>query len=426
MRICLVTSGRPFEIFYGGEEKFTLSLARWLNGRGISVSIVAREGTRVRADDDYSNRADGAPSGVPLLIRVPYAIYSIAMIFISFTFVLKILELNRRKRISLIHAQDTGYAGVAALLAHWIIGVPVIISSHGLRYTSMQRIVHGASKVILPLQWWLDVLTIKYVNLVLSLGPYVRAALLHVREKGMLTIPSAVNTRDYLTTSTARMGIRESLGIKPNQTVFGYVGRFSPEKNPMVLMEAFCNLATSRKEIQLLLVGTGPLEKQLKQYCEEKGLKDRIRFTGARRDVTTLLQAMDVFVIPSFTEGSPLSLLEAMASAKAVIASDIPSIRDILNSPDLALFFDPRDNSELQGALDKLSKDDELRQRLGRKAREKVREYDEDIIYERIRQSYADAARKVSSIQIPNKIIQGRVADDQLDNSVVMMEDVKR
>lgn len=388
IRVCLVTSGRPFEIYYGGEEKFTLSFAKWLRKHDVESVLVARKGLGVQVASDVPNGTESAKRATPLLVQVPYTIFSIAMIFMSLSMMYKILRLNKKCRISIIHAQDTGYAGIAALLAHWILKVPAVISSHGVRYRTLDHIISGRSRIVLPFQWWLDVLSVRHANFVLALSPSVKNVLFRVRKKEMLAIPSAISIAQHATDLRARNESRNELGIKDEEVVFGFVGRLSPEKNPKVLIDAFKNFSRSRSGTRLLVVGTGPLEQELKMTCHEDKLVDRVTFTGARRDVPRLLQAIDIFVIPSHTEGSPLSLLEAMASAKAIIASDIPSIRDMLGRNECALLFNPTDRSGLERAMEVLSIDRDLRERLGHNAREKAKEYDENVIYERIRESY--------------------------------------
>lgn len=74
----------------------------------------------------------------------------------------------------------------------------------------------------------------------------------------------------------------------------------------------------------------GPLRVELARFSVDLGIQDRVIFSGFRDDIDRILNAIDVFVLPSYSEGLPASLLEAMASRKAIIISDIPVIRDVV------------------------------------------------------------------------------------------------
>ncbi len=126
-----------------------------------------------------------------------------------------------------------------------------------------------------------------------------------------------------------RTGIREEFGLQ-NKLVVGHVGRFSPQKNHRYLLEVFREIHRCREDAVLLLVGTGKLETQLREYIAELGLEDCVIFAGLRFDIPALLSAMDVFVFPSFHEGMPNTVIEAQATGlPCVIADTITREADI-------------------------------------------------------------------------------------------------
>lgn len=123
--------------------------------------------------------------------------------------------------------------------------------------------------------------------------------------------------------------------------VFATVGRLAAKKNQSLLLKAFSEVSKIRDDARLMIMGTGPLENSLKALVEELGIEDRIWFTGHRDDVPSLLSLIDVFVFPSFREGLPLSLLEAMALSKPCIASDIPCNREVIQSDSIGRLASP-------------------------------------------------------------------------------------
>jgi glycosyltransferase involved in cell wall biosynthesis len=108
------------------------------------------------------------------------------------------------------------------------------------------------------------------------------------------------------------------LGLK-NKFVIGNVGRFTPQKNHKFLIDI---LKEFNDDTFLMLVGVGELMEDVKSYAKNVGVADRVLFLGERNDVALLLQAMDVFAMPSLYEGLPVSCVEAQASGLPVLLSD--------------------------------------------------------------------------------------------------------
>lgn len=142
---------------------------------------------------------------------------------------------------------------------------------------------------------------------------------------------NAIDAQTYSFCLEKREKIRKEFGIEKNSMVIGHVGRFSPVKNHDYLIDVF-NMICKKKDAILLLVGDGELRSQMEQKVKQLNLKNRVIFTGIRSDVTDLLQAMDVFVFPSYYEGLPVTLIEAQASGLPCIISDkIPEECKITN-----------------------------------------------------------------------------------------------
>lgn len=116
--------------------------------------------------------------------------------------------------------------------------------------------------------------------------------------------------------------VRDELGLE-NRFVFGTVGRFNLQKNPLGIVDIFYQVQLKRPESVLLWVGDGPMRKDAEQKLIELGILDKVRFLGVRSDVPRLLQAMDAFVFPSFYEGLGVALVEAQAAGVECFCSDV-------------------------------------------------------------------------------------------------------
>ena len=107
-----------------------------------------------------------------------------------------------------------------------------------------------------------------------------------------------------------------------NEFLVGHVGRFDPPKNHDILIKIFAELKKIEPTAKLMLVGGGDRETEIIQKIERLGISKDVILTGVRSDVNELMQAMDVFVLPSLYEGFPVTMMEAQASGLPCIVSD--------------------------------------------------------------------------------------------------------
>ena len=152
-----------------------------------------------------------------------------------------------------------------------------------------------------------------------------------------------------------------------------YAGRLVAEKGLNVLLKAWEMVVRSRPDAHLLIVGDGDQRTHLEELCEIRGIQHRVRFTGVVPDTLQYLQASDVYVQPSFTEGMPISVLEAMACGLPVIATAVGGVTDLLwDMAQNGIVIPPHDPDCLSDALLELLSNHELRARLGNQARQDV------------------------------------------------------
>ena len=158
-------------------------------------------------------------------------------------------------------------------------------------------------------------------------------------------------------------------------------------KNIGGLLNAYLKSCYTENSIILAVVGTGILENKLKLITKKELFTDRVRFCGVRNDVEKVLSGSDIVVLPSFQEGMPTVLLEAMACSRAIICSNIDGNQAILASED-CVFIDPNNPRELEIAIKELAKDPRRRIRLGNNANIKVQQYDQEKIFTKLLKYY--------------------------------------
>jgi glycosyltransferase involved in cell wall biosynthesis len=183
---------------------------------------------------------------------------------------------------------------------------------------------------------------------------------------------------------------RAALGLPPEALVIGTIGRLNEQKGHRYLIEAAPSVFESCKSARLLIVGDGDLHEPLRGQAQALGLGDRVVFTGHRSDVREMLGAIDVVCLPSLYEGTPLALFEAMAAARAVVASEVDGCAEVLVDGVTGILVPPRDPGALSRALIRVLAEPPLRARLGGAARLASREYDIDRTVQRIEDLYAE------------------------------------
>lgn len=133
---------------------------------------------------------------------------------------------------------------------------------------------------------------------------------------------NAIEAERFIYNCAIREKYRQEFGLD-RAFVVGHVGRFSHQKNHQFLLDVFQQVCKRVSNPRLLLIGTGPLEQEIQKKARQLKIHDKVIFAGQRGDVPNMLQAMDVFCLPSKFEGLPLVLVEAQASGLQCIASDL-------------------------------------------------------------------------------------------------------
>jgi glycosyltransferase involved in cell wall biosynthesis len=165
--------------------------------------------------------------------------------------------------------------------------------------------------------------------------------------------------------------VREEIGFSPQTMVIGIVARLVEQKGHSFLIEAFSHIYQADRNVRLLIVGDGELMPFLQQLVRKKDLDGVITFAGFRHDRAEVLTAIDIFVHPSLWEGFGLSILEAMAMGKPIIATNVSAIPELLEDGISGLLVPPKEQGELAGAIEKLLSDRSLRESLGQNAQKR-------------------------------------------------------
>jgi glycosyltransferase involved in cell wall biosynthesis len=382
LAICII--GSPASGDFRGPQNFVVQFSKWLNHRSIEGIVIygsLRKLVKVININDISTMiSEGEKS--TLIKHFPRIMRSLLFSFLSF---LKIIHLNKKRQFSIIHAQDANYGAMAAIAASKLIHVPVVLQIHGINMGVIHLLIQPK---------WLARLYRAYYRLLQKESMKRSDCVICVSEDNKrnlptgkeIVIPMGVDTRSFQVTQDSA-DVHKELRIPEHAFTLGYVGALSAGKGLHLLLKSFYyTLQEMPKETStyLLIVGDGAEKNDIEDLADKLGIRQHLRLTGFRTDVARLLTVIGIFVFPSESEGSPIAILEAMAAGKAIIASDIPAIREIVRHGEEAILLDRYDVEELKRAILLLYNNSDLKAKLGERARERAKSYDIERVYGKI------------------------------------------
>lgn len=160
-----------------------------------------------------------------------------------------------------------------------------------------------------------------------------------------------------------------------NKLVLLSVGELNNNKNHMLVLEAISNL-TNKKSIEYWICGTGENRDKYSEFIKKNDLEEIVKLLGYRTDISEILEKSDVFIFPSFREGLSVSVIEAMAKGKPVLASEIRGNKDLIDSNKGGILFSPNDSAQLIEILNNITISKEKLIDFGNYNRQKAKKYD--------------------------------------------------
>jgi glycosyltransferase involved in cell wall biosynthesis len=334
----------------GGIGQYILSLTRALKNQGIEC-IVASSGGDFEAElksHGIVHRYLDIKTKSFLSPKVLRAVSGLS-------------GLIKKEKIDLIHAHTRVSQAAANFTSHRT-GIPYVSTCHGYFKTRLSRRLFDT--------WGARVIAISgavKTHLEKDFG---------INEKRIELIYNGVDidrfSLNYSAKETANAKI--ALGLRESP-VIGTMGRLSPVKGQRYLIEAMRYVISKHKEAQCLVIGSGREENMLKNLAKKAGLEDSIKFAGAAyADIPLYLSCIDIFILPSITEGFGLVLLEAMSAGKPCIGSDTGGINEIIKDGISGLLVPVGDAEAIGGAISRLLDDKILSYEMGRNGKEIVKE----------------------------------------------------
>jgi len=348
----------------GGTRKHLRELALGLDPGRFEVHLVAslRRGREILFDLPALSRRGVRLHVVPISRRISPIDDARSL--------RRLVRLFKQERFDVVHTHSAK-AGFLGRLAARISRVPRVI--HTPHVWPFQW-AGGPARI---LYWLLERLAAGWCDRLVCVGPGQREFGLASRVAGnndskLAVIPNGIDPTP-VDDAADRKRVRAELGVTPGDFAVGMVARLAPQKGVGKFLEAAALVARERRDVRFLLVGSGPLERSVRERARELGLGPaRLALLGHREDVPRLCSGFDVFALSSLYEGLPYVLLEAMAARLAIVATRVPGVEDVIEDGVTGRLAPPGDAGEIARAILELLSDFDARYDLGQAARRRV------------------------------------------------------
>lgn len=246
--------------------------------------------------------------------------------------------------------------------------------------------------------YWANALTFRRNDLVIAVSQAVADSIVRRHVLGGLprieVLHHGIDIRDQPRGPDAKRDARTLLGIPSHCFVVGTVGNLTPKKDQRTLIGAFASAGTALGDARLIVVGSGPLEDQLRAQAHHLGLSGKVVFTGTRNDVAHLLPAFDTFALSSIHEGLSLALVEGLAAGLPAIATAVGGVPEVVTNGVEGLLVEPKQPAAMAAALVRMRDDPEMRARMREAAFARARNFDIRRAVRRMEQLYDEVLER--------------------------------
>lgn len=296
----------------GGAQRLILTFAKEIQKHNLKLSVISLSSD---VDSDFVKAFE------ELGVRV------IVFHFRRLLDLMPIVELFRwikREKPDVIHTHLT-YANVIGGLIGFLCKVPVVTTLHT---TGTEPRFYG------PKTDWAETMALRYVtDYVVACGPSVLNAYnAKLNNRQMQVVPNSISLDKVEFSDDERISLRKHIMGDLDKVLLISIGRLVPPKGFDLLLEALAAVVEKNSNVFLVIVGDGELDIELKNRVKKLNLEKYVSFLGNRDDVSSLLAASDIYVLPSKWEGLPLVILEAMAMGLPIVATDVGDVAWVLDS----------------------------------------------------------------------------------------------
>jgi len=356
----------------GGTEIATYELAKRLQALGNKVTILTpRFGNSPKCE---------CMNGVDVH-RLDTARFKPSFVFNSFIFSRFAKQLSKKRRFDVLHQFHVFPLGGACVITKYMLRLPLVTSLMGWdTYTPIKAL----SKVFIPFLHWV------MVNSDIVTSPS-KALATHSRRRNVAIIPHGVDC-SLFNQNINGLETRKRLKIGDDEVLVLTVQRLHPRKGLECLLKALGIVVRENSKVKIVIVGEGPEREKLESLAGKLHITRNVTFLGSvdHTDLPKVYAACDIFVLHTLYEAFGIVLVEAMASCKPVVSTNVGGVPEIVQNGKTGLLVPPRNSNLLAKAILLLASDEILRRTMGKEGRKIVeKRYDWSVIVERYLDLYS-------------------------------------
>jgi len=287
---------------------------------------------------------------------------------------LKLFRIVKSCKVDIIHSHGKG-AGIYSRIIGFFSRVPVVHTSHGIHYN------YGPIKKRAYLL--IERLLSSFTKQIICVSKSERRLGLEISifsEDKSVVISNGIDLEKFKGGCIDCLNKRRELGLSGEHIPIGTIGRFNVQKGYEYLIRAIPIVTSKYPNVKFLIVGGVPkgdekVRVQIESLIEMLNVNRHVIITGPREDIAEIMKCFEIYVQPSLWEGLPITLLEAMACCKPVVATDVIGNRDVVFNGVTGLLAIPKDPEDLARKIIDLIQDDKLRKQIGYNARKMVESF---------------------------------------------------
>lgn len=310
---------------------------------------------------------------IPNLKKNPLLILLLPFFLIAFLF--STIRLIKKERFDVMNSQWILPTGLIGALCNKLFGIKHIVTSHGGDIETLNK---------LPFKRGIANFILRNSNGILFVSSYsksifeglIKKEFKSSLEKKSLILPMGVNV-NKLRTKTGIGKIKKPHNIK-SEKILIFIGRLEERKGLTYLINAIPTVLSTKFDVRLFILGDGPIKNKLQNQVKKLNLNSNVRFLGHTfgKKKLDLLKAADILIMPSLSEGLPVALLEGLATGKAIIATKVGGIEDIIKDNSTGILIKPKNENEISNAILKLLRNPKLIRKLSKNSYNLGKNYD--------------------------------------------------
>lgn len=305
----------------------------------------------------------------------------------------RLIQFLRKEKPDILHTHFS-YSDLYGVLAGKLVGVPILMATFHMREGwKMQKCLKHR------LRMKVEKRTARWFDRIATVSVAVKRFAMYyqsIPDEKLTPIYNGIDTQTFKRIPSN--DLKTQLNISPQDKIIGTTGRLSEEKGQRYIIQAMPLILERFPNTKFLLVGHGPLLKNLMELTKKLNVTDSVIMTGYREDIQELLSIMDIYILPSFSEGLPNSLLEAMACSLPSIGTNVSGIPELIDDGVSGFLIGPADERAIaEKVIYLFDHPDEMKQ-MGLAARQKIEDqFDIRVVSQNLQRIYDElVARKLN------------------------------